>query len=94
MAQTYRAVVSGATFAANKSLLTVFNGSGSGRVVRVKKVWQLNNQTVAVTGVITTMELRRISASSGGTAATYVKLDTTSEGLILEDEILVSVRNV
>jgi len=81
MAQTYRAVVSGATFASNKSLLTIFNGSGSGRVIRVKRVWQLNNQTAGVTGVITTMELRRISASTGGTAQSVVKMDTSSENL-------------
>lgn len=81
MAQTYRAVITGATFASNKSMLTLFNGSGSGRILRVKRVWFLNNQTVAVTGVLTTMELRRISASSGGTAASVVKHDTASESM-------------
>lgn len=79
--QTYRAVVAGATFAANKSMLTIFNGAGSNRVVRVKRVWFLNNQTAAVTGVLTTMELRRLSASSGGVAQTAVKHDTLSEAV-------------
>lgn len=81
MAQTYRAVVTGATFASSKSMLTIFNGSGSGRIVRVKRIWFLNNQTSAVTGVLTTMEIRRISASTGGTTATVVKHDTTSENI-------------
>jgi hypothetical protein len=81
MAQTYRAVAVGVTFASNKSMLTVFNGSGSGRVIRVKRIWQLNNQTSGVTGVITTMEVRRISASSGGTAVTPVKHDSNSEAM-------------
>lgn len=81
MTQTYRAVIAGTPYAANKSLLTIFNGTGSGRILRVKRVWQLNNQTVAVTGVLTTMELRRVSASSGGTAGSAVKLDTANETL-------------
>ena len=81
MSQTYRAVVVGATFASNKSMLTVFNGSGSGRIIRVKRVWLLNNQTSGVTGVLTTFELRRISASSGGTAVTPVKHDSNSENM-------------
>lgn len=81
MAQTYRAVATGVTFASNKSMLTVFNGSGSGRIVRVKRAWMLNNQTSSVTGVLTTMEVRRISASSGGTAVTPVKHDTSSENM-------------
>lgn len=81
MAQTYRSVVTGATFASNKSMLTLFNGSGSGRIIRVKRIWQLNNQTSGVTGAITTMEIRRISASTGGTAASVVKHDTSSESL-------------
>lgn len=81
MAQTYRATAAGVTFAANKSMLTVFNGSGSGRVLRIKRIWQLNNQTAAVTGVLTTMEVRRVSASSGGTAVAAIKHDTTSENM-------------
>lgn len=81
MAQTYRAVVTGATFASNKSMLTIFNGSGSSRIVRVKRIWFLNNQTSGVTGVLTTMEIRRISASTGGTAGSTVKHDSNSENI-------------
>jgi hypothetical protein len=81
MAQTYRAVVAGATFAATKHMLSIFNGAGSGRVLRVKRIWQLNNQTAAVTGVLTTMEVRRISSQSGGTSQTPIKMDTASENM-------------
>jgi len=81
MAATYRGVVVGTAFAANKSMLTLFNGSGSGLVLRVKRIWMLNNQTAAVTGVLTTMEIRRISASTGGTAGGVVKHDSSSAGL-------------
>jgi hypothetical protein len=79
MAQTYTAAAIGATFGNNKSMLGVFNGSGSGRVIRVYRVWVLNNQTAGVTGVLTTWTLRRSSAQSGGTTITPTKHDTASE---------------
>lgn len=81
MAQTYTAAAIGATFASNKSMLGIFNGAGSGRVARVYRVWVLNNQTAAVTGVLTTWTLRRSSAQTGGTAITATKHDTASESM-------------
>lgn len=81
MAQTYTASAIGATFASNKSMIGIFNGSGSGRIVRVYRVWVLNNQTSAVTGVLTTWTLRRSSAQTGGTAITAVKHDSNSESM-------------
>lgn len=81
MAQTYTAAAIGATFANNKSMLGIFNGSGSGRIARVYRIWVLNNQTAAVTGVLTTWTLRRTSAQSGGTAITPTKHDSTSEAM-------------
>lgn len=81
MTATYRASAIGTAYAANKSLLTVFNGSGSGQIIRIKRIWHLNNQTSAVTGVLTSLEVRRISASSGGTAITAVKHDTSSSNI-------------
>lgn len=81
MAQTYRAVISGATFASAKTMLGLFNGSGSGRILRVKRIWQLNNQTATVTGVLTTMEVRKTSAQSGGTSVTPLKMDSNSENI-------------
>jgi hypothetical protein len=81
MAQTYTASVVGATFGNGKSMLGLFNGSGSGRILRVKRIWVLNNQTSSVTGVLTTWELRRSSAQSGGTSQTPVKHDTSSEAI-------------
>lgn len=81
MAQTYTASAIGASFANNKSMLGIFNGVGSGRIIRVYRVWTLNNQTAGVTGVLTTWALRRTSAQSGGTAITAVKHDSTSENM-------------
>lgn len=81
MAQTYTASAIGATFANNKSMLGIFNGSGSGRVVRIYRVWVLNNQTSAVTGVLTAWALRKTSAQSGGTSITPTKHDSASESM-------------
>lgn len=81
MAATFTVTVQGTAFASNKSLLSLFNGVGSGRVLRVYRVWALNNQTAGVTGVMTMLELRRITASTGGTAQTPVKHDTASSNL-------------
>lgn len=79
MAQTYTAGFIGVAFGNNKSMAGIFNGSGSGRIVRVKRVWILNNQTTGVTGVLTTFNLRRSTAQSSGTSVTPVKHDTNSE---------------
>jgi hypothetical protein len=81
MAATFTVTVQGTAFASNKSLLSLFNGAGSGRILRVYRVWMLNHQTAGVTGVMTACELRRITASTGGTAQTPVKHDTASAAL-------------
>lgn len=79
MAQTYTISSFSTTFAANKCMLGIYNGSGSGRIVRVYRVVMLNNQITAVTGAVTNLELRRITAGSGGTTVTPFKHDSTNE---------------
>lgn len=82
MAATFTASFIGATFGNNKSLATVYNGVGSGKVIRIYRIIMLNNQTVAIAnGVITTIEIRRITASSGGAAGLKLKHDTNSSDL-------------
>ena len=77
MAQTYTLTATEISFALNKCLLGVFNGSGSSRVVRVYRIWALNNGVTLVTGVLTALELRRITAGSGGTTITPAKLESS-----------------
>jgi hypothetical protein len=85
MTATFTASFLGATFGNNKSLATIFNGSGSALIVRIYRIIILNNQTVAVAnGVLTTMELRRITASTGGTAGLALKHDTNTTDLASE----------
>lgn len=81
MAATFTAAAIGATFGNAKHMLSLFNGSGSSRVLRVKRVWVLNNQTTAVTGVLTTFSLRKTSAQSAGTAIAPTKHDSASSNL-------------
>lgn len=75
MAKTYTAYATGIAFASNKSLLGLFNAHAT-RKVKLYRAWVLNNQTSAVTGVLTSMLLRKISALSAGTAVTPVAHDT------------------
>jgi hypothetical protein len=83
MAATYRAVATGVAFnAAARSLLKVFNASGSGVVLRVYRIWVLNNQTTAVTGVVPRIDVVRVTTNpSGGSANTPIKHDTNSANL-------------
>lgn len=81
MAATFTLAAIGATFANGKHMCSLFNGVGSGRVLRLYRVWILNNQTAAVTGVLTTLGLRRTSAQSGGTVITPTKHDSASSNL-------------
>lgn len=75
MAKTYTASAIGVAFASNKSLLGIINAHAT-RKVKIYRVWTLNNQTSAVTGVLTSMSLRMLSALSAGTAVTPVAHDT------------------
>lgn len=81
MAQTYTAGFLAVAFGNNKSMAALLNGAGSGRIVRVKRIWVLNNQTAAITGVLTTFALKRSSAQSAGTSVTPTKHDTASENM-------------
>lgn len=77
MAKTYTASALSIAFASNKSLLGIFNAHAT-RKVKIYRVWVLNNQTSAVTGVLTSMLLRKISALSGGTAVTPLAHDSAN----------------
>lgn len=73
---TFTAIAQGITPGANKSMLAVFVPSGNAAVLRLQRVYLRNVQTAGVNGVMTTFELRRLSALSGGTAVTPGVMDT------------------
>ena len=81
MAATWRATAGAIAYASGKDMLDVFNATGTAAVVRAYRCYWFNNGTGAVTGVITTAQVRRITAASSGTAVTPVKHDTNSSAL-------------
>lgn len=72
---TFVALGSAIALANLKSMLAIFNASAS-NVIRVHRVSLINAQSTSVTGVVATFELRRLSASSGGTTITPQQCDT------------------
>jgi hypothetical protein len=70
MADTFTAYLRDITVAPNKSLMTLFNGSGSGRIIRLHRIQCLNSSPTARAGVITNFDIRTVTASSGGSAIT------------------------
>jgi hypothetical protein len=82
MASTYIVKTQATAFAASKHMLTVFNPSGSGKIVRVYRVWCENNQIgPAVTGVTAILKLYRCTAASAGVTLTPVTYDSTNTAL-------------
>lgn len=78
---TYYALADAVALAANKHHLSVFNASGSGVLVSVKKLFQINLSLSAVTGVALRFDIKRTTAQSAGTAITPVSMDTTNPAL-------------
>jgi hypothetical protein len=60
----------------NKSMASIVNGSGSGKIVCIRKISIVNITTSAVTGTVAEFELRRITSHSGGSDITTEKADT------------------
>ena len=81
MVATYRCVSTQTDFAANKCMISVFNENASTNIIRVYRIWALNNQIAAVPGVITNLEIRKLSAASGGTTLNITKHNTSSSTL-------------
>lgn len=78
MAATWVSAASVA-FGATKSMLGILNGGSN--VLRAYRYCIFNTQTGAVTAALTTMQIRRLTALSAGTAVTPVKHDTNSGAL-------------
>lgn len=81
MAETWIVMGQSVTFAANKYMFVGFNGATSGKFLHVSRLWRLNNQTAAVTGVLGFMNLYRITAQTPGTVVTPVAMDTNNAAL-------------
>lgn len=79
--QSYVALVENSVFANSKQHFSLFNGSGSGVVVRVQKLYIKNMVETAVAGGTRRLDVKKITACSSGTDITPVKLDTANDDL-------------
>lgn len=67
--------------AQNQRLIDLFNASGSGKIIKVKKLFMQCNQA-AITGVGLQYDVKRTTAvGTGGTALTGEKADSTNAAL-------------
>lgn len=81
MANTFVAYFLDTAFAANKSMATIFNNTGSGKIIKIWRILFLNNQLNAVSGILTSLEIRKITATSGGVSVTPVTMDSNNASL-------------
>lgn len=79
--ETYVALADAVTPAQNKHHITVFNAAGSGKVVKVRKLFPINVQLAAVTGVALRFDMKRVTAASAGTAITPQAMDSNNTAL-------------
>lgn len=89
MAQQFYTVASpGTAIVTNKCLLGIFNGVGSGKIVRVYRTILLNNQTTAITGIALKLNINLLSTGSGGILLNPVKHD--SQHLAIPAQVVTS----
>lgn len=58
----------------NKSMISILNTST--KIVRLERIYLVNNQTTAITGVISNFQFHRITSHSAGTLITAEAFDT------------------
>jgi hypothetical protein len=76
---TYTVVATATAPANNKSMLSIYNPTGSGYVLKLREFYIRNAATTAVTGVVAAFQLHRFvsaGAPTGGTALTVVAHDS------------------
>ncbi len=78
---TYYAVADNVAFANGKSHFSLMNAAGSNVLVAVRKIFAINLSIAGVTGAALRMDVRRITAHSGGTAVTPQKADSNNANL-------------
>lgn len=81
MAHTYTLPAPGVTYASGKSMLAIFNGAATEKIIRAFRIWVLNNGTSSVTGVLTTYQVRLSTSQSSGSAITPVLHDSTNDAI-------------
>lgn len=78
---TYWVLADAVALAANKHHLSIVNESGSGKVVALKKLFQINLALSSVTGVALRFDFKAATAHSGGTSLTPASCDSLNPAL-------------
>ncbi len=78
---TYYVLADAVAFAANKHHLAIFNQSGSGKVIHIRKLFHINLSLSAVTGVALRFDVKKATAVSGGTTITPQSVDSDNPAL-------------
>lgn len=78
---TYYALADAVTCAQNKQVISILNGTGSGKVVALKKLFIINTQLSTVTGVALRSDVKRATAHSGGTVVTPASADSANPAI-------------
>lgn len=79
--ETWVAYADAVAFAQNKHHIALFNATGSGVILRPRKLFAVNLQTAAITGVLVRFDIKKITAASAGTTITPEAMDTTNVAL-------------
>jgi hypothetical protein len=78
---TWIAYADAVVFAASKQHISIFNAVGSGVTVRARKLFPVNLQSGAITGVWCRFDIKKITALSAGTTVTPVTHDSQNAAL-------------
>lgn len=79
---TYYFLADSVAFATNKQMISLYNASGSGVMLVIKKLYLINMQLSAVTGVAVRQDFKRFSAvHSAGTLITPTTCDSANAAL-------------
>ena len=78
--QTYLVIAEDCAFANSKQHISIFNGLGSGKVLRVSKLFMTNMlANVVVSGGARRLDVKRATNLSGGVDLTPLKHDSTND---------------
>lgn len=78
---TYTVAAIGTQVILGKTMVGIYNGTGSAKTIRINRIWHVNNQTSGGTAALVTYRLVKISAGGGGVFLNIQKHDSTNESM-------------
>jgi hypothetical protein len=86
--ETWYAFADNVAFAQNKHMFSMFNASGSGKTVKVRKLFLIDLALAAVTGVAVRADVKRITAQTVGTGTVVTPTAADSANAALPGQIV------